>query len=283
MSGMDIQAIIKQAEEVAMTVDKSLREAAFNRTVELLTRQQGHVAGSTTTKSTAATPAKAKFSEDKAQVDEIAALMQIDRTSHPEILKAQSVLDRSLHLLRIANNECQVDGLKAPQIAKILTDKFRLRTTRQAVGQALDKAGDKVDRIPSDNGIVYRIMSRGESYLDDEGSRDSDQHHSAVSRKSNGKQTQETNGREAKRGKTKEVGAKKRSGRPGPKAMLTQLIAEGFFKIPKVISDIQTQLENAQGYRYKSTELAPALVRLLRDNVISREKNSEGQYEYKSK
>ena len=48
-------------------------------------------------------------------------------------------------------------------------------------------------------------------------------------------------------------------------------------------ADIQSEIENSQGYRYKSTDLSPVLVRLLRDKIIVREKNAEGQYEYKSR
>lgn len=281
MNGMNIQSIIKQAEKVAMTVDESLREAAFNRTVELLT-QQGGFSNTAPNKQNVGV-AKVKPNINEESKDEITTLMQIDRTAHPEILEAESVLDRSLHLLKAANNDCQIDELNASQIAKVLTDKFRLRTSHQSVRQALDRAGDKVDRVSKDNVTAYRIMSRGESYLDDGGEKDSKQSNSASSNKTNGKSVRTKEAQKSETTKAQESTSKKRNGRPGPTTLVKDLVAAGFFNAPKIINDIQSEIENSQGYRYKSTDLSPVLVRLLRDKMIVRERNAEGQYEYKSR
>ncbi len=125
MSGINLQSITKQAEKIALSVDESVREAAYNRAFDFLIQQSDF--GEKTPNKQASAPAKNKQKVEETEKDEIAILMQIDRTAHPEILEAKSVLDRSLQLLRVANNECQIDGLKASHIAKVLTDKFRIR------------------------------------------------------------------------------------------------------------------------------------------------------------
>ncbi|MFN2453143.1 MAG: hypothetical protein ABR577_02875 [Pyrinomonadaceae bacterium] len=281
MSNMDFQSIIKRAEKFALTVDESLREAAFNRYVEFLMQQGG--LGNVMPNKQYSSPAKAKIDIGAETKDEVTTLMQIDRTAYPKVLNASSVLDRSLHLLRIANDEYQIDGLKASQIAKVLTDNFRLRTTRQAVAQALDGAGDKVNNVSVGNGTLYRIMARGESYLDDGNEQESKQAKQTPSNRADGKSARTKRVQKTESTSTQKSTSKKQSGRPGPKVALTTLLTEGFFKTPKTISSIQTEMEANQGYRYKATDLSPALVRMLREKLISREKNSEGQYEYKSR
>lgn len=281
MSGINLQAISKQAEKIAMSVDESVREAAYNRAFDFLIQQSGF--GEKTSKKQISAQGKNKQKVDETAKDEMAILMQIDRTAHPEILEAKSVLDRSLYLLRVANNECQIDGLKASQIAKILTDKFRIRTPRKSVATALDKAGDKVDSIPNTNGTVYRIMSSGESYLDSGGEKNSKQDTFAFSGKASRKFARAKKAQKPVSIKAQESSSKKRNGRPGPTTLVKDLVATGFFNNLRIINDIQSEIENSQGYRYKSTDLSPVLVRLLRDKMIVREKNAEGQYEYKSR
>lgn len=73
------------------------------------------------------------------------------------------------------------------------------------------------------------------------------------------------------------------AGRTGPKAAVEQLVELGFFSQAKTISDIKAFLESKKGHKYRTTDLSPALVRLLRQQVLDREKNSDGQYEYKGR
>ena len=72
----------------------------------------------------------------------------VDQGSRERMVEASTVLERALHVLKIARDELSIDGLKASEVAKVLSDKFRLRTTRQRVGQVLDAAGNYVDRVP---------------------------------------------------------------------------------------------------------------------------------------
>jgi hypothetical protein len=165
MNTADLQSIAKEAEGIAMGVHESLREAAYKTAFEALlqTLDSGrpHSQGSSKRKTGNHIPITTKNNSD------IEAMMQqLDRTAHQEITNSNKVLDRSLYILRIASDDFNMDGLKPSQIAKILTDKFRVKTSRQAVQQALDVAGDKVDRVPRSGGAIFRIMGGGESYLD---------------------------------------------------------------------------------------------------------------------
>jgi hypothetical protein len=69
-------------------------------------------------------------------------------------------------------------------------------------------------------------------------------------------------------------------GSPGAFAMITQLVTDGFFKTPKTISSIVEHCRTSRGHHYKANECSPALLRLLRDKKLKRQKNKDGQYEY---
>ena len=98
----------------------------------------------------------------------------INRTAHPGIASATKVLDRALAVLELAKRDFDIDGLTAPEIAKVLTEKFRLRTSRQAVTQALAPEHSMVDTQTRGRMTVYRIMQEGENYLQRAGSKDAE-------------------------------------------------------------------------------------------------------------
>ena len=70
------------------------------------------------------------------------------------------------------------------------------------------------------------------------------------------------------------------SGSPGAYASINELLGEGFFKTPKTIGSIVDHCASARGHHYKANECSPALLRLLRDKKLKRQKNKDGQYEY---
>ena len=70
------------------------------------------------------------------------------------------------------------------------------------------------------------------------------------------------------------------SGSPGSYAMINELLGGGFFKAPKTIGLIVDHCRTARGHHYKASECSPALLRLLRDGKLKRQKNKDGQYEY---
>ena len=70
------------------------------------------------------------------------------------------------------------------------------------------------------------------------------------------------------------------SGSPGAFATINELLGDGFFKSPKTIGSIVDHCRTARGHHYKASECSPALLRLLRDEKLKRQKNKDGQYEY---
>lgn len=82
--------------------------------------------------------------------------------------------------------------------------------------------------------------------------------------------------------KEKKARAKRvsKGGRPGPGAIISQLIAEGFFKKPKLVQDIITHCQSKSGYSYKTSELSVGLVRAVRSKALQRRTNAQNQFEY---
>jgi hypothetical protein len=72
----------------------------------------------------------------------------------------------------------------------------------------------------------------------------------------------------------------RRSGSPSASAAITKLLDSGFFKTPKTIGMIVTHCAAARGHHYKANECSPTLLRLVRDEKLTRQKNTDGQYEY---
>jgi hypothetical protein len=214
--------------------------------------------------------------------------MAMSRDLAPGVDIETSVLGRSLALLQAASEHAGVDGLSGPQIAKVLTEKFRHRTTRQAVGQALDSAGNKIDRHRSgSSAAVYRIMRAGEEWLatppeDRESTARPTRGRKTVSRSKRREPSPVDPGTSdtPKKSRTTKAASKRPTrGRPGPKTAIEALVSEGFFDEPRSITDIRMELRDQKAFDYSSQDLSPALTRLLRESTLKRTK-SDGQYVY---
>lgn len=70
------------------------------------------------------------------------------------------------------------------------------------------------------------------------------------------------------------------SSRPGPLEMVNRLISEGFFNKKKSLNEILVFCKEKYAYVYKNNDFSPTLGRAVRSKLLSREKNTEGQYEY---
>ena len=287
MEEKELKELFKKAAEIAKAVPEALQQAAFNRALDVLMEQLNNISGKSTSHFNANVRSKLGRrapQEQQAPVengDPIARLLHsIDRTSYPQILNSTRVLERSLALLRAACDDFNTDGLGCAAIAKILTEKFRLRATRQAVQQALDVSGDKVDRVMLSKGkTYYRIMLPGERYLD---SPESMSHNQTVNKRSGEKvkpKTRDINQqKEPKFAKPKSASPKK-----GLKSILLKLVDEGYFDEPKRIGVVQDYLQQKKGYGIKITTMSPCFIRMLRDDILDRTRASDGQYEYKRK
>jgi hypothetical protein len=159
----DLKELFKKAADIASEVPENMQQIAFTRALDLFLGKAPEAKAKTGRKRSAAV-GKSKEKTEDASVELI--LQKLDRTKYPIMDELSDVLDRSLYVLRIAKDELNIDGFIASQIAKILTDKFRLPTSRQAVYARLSTAIKIVDSKPAGNATLFRIMQPGEKYLD---------------------------------------------------------------------------------------------------------------------
>jgi hypothetical protein len=65
-----------------------------------------------------------------------------------------------------------------------------------------------------------------------------------------------------------------------PTNAIRGLAEEGFFDSPKSLSDVQQWLKDKKGRIYSVNDLSPIFTRLLRSNVLDRDKDADGKYVY---
>ena len=69
-------------------------------------------------------------------------------------------------------------------------------------------------------------------------------------------------------------------GRPGARATLSKLHADGFFKKPQTLGALVKHAETNMALKYNQSDFSGSLARYVRDGKLKRTKNSENQYEY---
>lgn len=276
----ELKALFEHAAEIASVVPEHLQETAFNRALDaLIGRSDGGVSRAAEDRPSTGTgePRHPPPVEDLGRH----LVESMNATDHPHIRAADAVLDRALAVLHAARVGYHIDGLTPGEIATVLSQKFRIATRTLSVSDALGKvAGSLVDRVKEGRGYRYRIMEPGEKQVESIGSVPATQQPvSARTARPKRKAARRTASERPERNDEKKL-ARSSGGRPGPKKMLGELIGQGFFAKPRVISDIIDHLDQTRGRLYKAQELSPALVRLLRDGRLVRAKNADGQYEY---
>lgn len=272
-----LASLIQEAAKIAELVPENLQEAAFNRALDSLMGETPDIKQRHITEGGAAPPPKVDPPHSALEQSVVEDLIsRMNSTAHPDVKSDTTVLGRALRILHVAHVDYDIDGLTPPEIAKVLTDKFRISTPLSSVSGALGNAAGKlVDRVKEGRGYRYRIMADGEKHIASSGQ--VKQSGSKPTPRHRAKRTQKT-----EKTAPKKPTSTKRGGRPGPKKLLENLINEEFFSEPRVIKEVIDHVSDAKGHSYKATDLSPALVRLLRDKRLSRKKNSEGQYEYTS-
>lgn len=274
-----IEDAIKEAAKIAGLVPETLREAAFNKAFDAILNDG---ASSAPDKKISKKVNKSKTVQSQTNVEDPVAILleHLDRTAHSEVGKASKVLERSLFLLRAARDDLNIDGLSAPQIAQVLTEKFRIKTSRQAVTGALGDAGDKVDLQKKSNSVFYRLMQPGDDYL--ESGDFSSPAKKSPPQKPNAATKKTTRKKSISKSK---VSAKKtpQKGRPGPGKMLQLLTEDGYFDKLKSINDIVIHCEKNLAHKYSLQDFSTPLRRAIHKGLLQREENKDGQYEYKSK
>ena len=294
----DLKELFKQAAEIAQQVPPAMQEAAFNRALEMLTTDQlsRSRVGSKTRGGKSGSAAAPK---DTAKTENpVRQLVDgIDSTQHPGVASASKVLDRALMVLQIALKDHSIDGLSPGEIASVLTEKFRLNTSAPAVRMALGSATTLVNRIPRGTGYAYRIMGPGEDYLAHlKRSPDERQMAPRTARKPKKAVVEDSTVEPTPASKTTKrqpIGKKPRStnattspARPlraptrSPKTAVEELIKSGYFTEPRSGAEVQAHLRNKKALTIAPDQLRVAMLRLVRDEVLERDQNADGQYEY---
>ena len=299
----DLKDVFKQAAEIAAQVPESMQQAAFNRAVDMLTGQTRLDSGGEPrepkhTRKVNTPPADVKSKE---QGDAVQLLLgDVDSTRYPNLTSALGVLERSLMLLQIALNDHKVDGLTPGEIARVLTDKFRIRTGRTAVSMALGRATNLVNRVKNGGGFTYKIMAPGQEYLASlqkteqhtpsmrhrtktldasSGPKSTESIASLKSEHKNDSGRMEATSSRSANGKTSSK--IKSSSALGPKTAVLALVDGGFFSQGRTAMEVQDCLTKRRGFTFGIDQLRLVLLRLVRDEILSRDENSEGDYEYK--
>lgn len=266
----ELKELYRQAAEIASVVPENMQPTAFNRAVEQLSGVL-----STEMSSGLASTGQAQGISTKDQI-KLGHIDKVDNgwrnkfnsTGHPEVLSANTVLDKSLHILLIARNDLGVNQLSPTNIAAILSDKYRIPARANQISDKLGNVvGLLVNRHKVSKGYEYEIMLPGEKHLLGELPLQSARKRMTKRKVKIGGVGKKTNG-----------GA--RGGRPGQKVMLTHLVDTGFFDKPKKVSDICAHELKTKGYTYKTNELSPYILRFIRESILTREKNTNGQWEY---
>jgi hypothetical protein len=71
-----------------------------------------------------------------------------------------------------------------------------------------------------------------------------------------------------------------RIGRRSPRALVVELVTQGFFDSPKTLADVQKRLKDRAGHSIPVTTLSPLFTRLLRSHALDREETDAGVYAY---
>jgi hypothetical protein len=162
----NLKEIVKTANQAVEGIDEPLKSKAFEKILDKLLNE---VEGNRKSKRK---PKLKKTITKKGRIDEVLEKLSnsLNRSEHPVLHELKKTLDKSLYILSITEKK-NLDGLTSPQIAYLLTNTFRIKTTAAAVSMALMDAKLKVDRKPmsTPNGgkaFVYKLMKTGEDHLD---------------------------------------------------------------------------------------------------------------------
>lgn len=68
----------------------------------------------------------------------------------------------------------------------------------------------------------------------------------------------------------------------GPKAAVQRLVEDGYFADPRSVEEIRDHLQAGRGLRIASKHVATSVLRLLRENRLTRDRDTDGQYRYRA-
>ncbi len=278
----DLDKTFAKAAEIAQKLPENLQEAAFSRALDELLEESAQRSGAKNRRSSQR-GTKPKPESQKAEAESENLLGTINKTEYPDIGATARVADRALKVLQLANEDHGTDGLTARQISEILTQKFRLPVTPNAVLMALQRESQTVDVRPGPNQKkIFHIMAPGDEYLKNlrSGETETRTCHKSKTAKKKAKKKPTVREKAASKKQASKKATQRKSTTLGPKAAVGKLIETGFFDNPRQISEIQEELKHNKGLTFRVEKLSTPLLRYVRDETLSRSRNDSGQYEY---
>ena len=289
-----VKALLEAAADIVASLPPELKPTAFQEAVRLLedSERRSNTVPVRNRRKRDRPRRKAEISADASGPGEL--LKGLDRTRHSQIGQHNTALVNALLLLRAAREQFQIDSLTTLQIANALSDKFRVKVTTNAISIALSEAESYVDRQRIDRGYGYRyrLMAAGEQHLVQVTSKALSTGHARTSARAPAKKRASSRnpasarkaGNPGKAATAKQASRKANPGcqkrRPSPLVAVKELVASAFFAEPRVISDVRVYLKDSKAYSYESSELFPAFIRLVQDQILTRTRNDDGQFEY---
>ena len=276
----NLNDIFAKAAEIAQKLPENLQVAAFNRALDELLN--GTVRRpSVKNRGNSQRSAKSKLGPNEIETESF--LDDIDRTKYPDIGDTNRVADQALKVLQLVREDCDIDGLTAPQISEILVKIFRLSATSNAVRVALQRESRTVNvRSGPDGKKTFHLMAPGDDYLESlrAGETVTQTHRRKKTVKKKAKERSTGHKKTANKKQASRKVAKRRSTTLGPKAAVEKLAETDFFSKSRKILEIQEELKHNKGHTFSVQELSSALVRCVRDETLSRSRGESGHYEY---
>jgi len=165
---------LEEAQEAVSNLEEPFKKLAFEKILNSLFVQEAPVNNTPKNKGQTQKVKKEKKTSlngnSKKRIDEETQEMinKLNRTEHTIIKKMNKAIDLSMYILKVME-EKGYNSLTPSQIADILLEVFKKKITKAAVGMALLKADEYIDRDKTIfRGAVsykYRLVDKGEDYI----------------------------------------------------------------------------------------------------------------------
>lgn len=148
----------QEAAEIAQGVPESLREAAFNRALDVLLGKES--------------PSRAGAVEEDIEIDAETVHEELTRRKILGIPGSGFVLEKSVAALNMAAARLGMEEMSAEQIADTLEENFGVHVSHGVVAKALEQADSVVTKVREGGETLYRVIRppmHGAAYEAEEG------------------------------------------------------------------------------------------------------------------
>ena len=149
--------LVDRAREIVEDLDEPYRGLAFQVIFQELVRE-GRSA-----------PKEKREVTAEEEADAVSLFMQraVDASAFTSLFSQRGrLVEKSLAVLLLARDEFGIDGMSSPEIAEVLTKKFRVpQVHARNITTGLSRRPEYVSRVRAGRGYKYLLMVVGESHL----------------------------------------------------------------------------------------------------------------------